>query len=235
MVASDQHLCNAEEDFSLTFPAAGYQKDVLKIPKIESGGTMLNEKNLYLAGWLCVAAALLTALIGSLGVVSGITQEKGPNLLWLEILSDTVYQFIWVYLLVMLRSLLNQKASFHGSDKHINLLIWITIAYIAFNLITYALPGMQQIRETGLFAALVPLGIIYAVFGASLLRCGDDLFGYLKPFSYLVIATGIMSASVILAIFALITEIVADVILALIFFNSAKLLQGRGSFAGEQA
>ena len=82
---------------------------------------------------------------------------------------------------------------------------------------------------------MAPLGVIYVFLGIKLLNCEDNLFGYLKPFSYLTIATGIMTAVVVLVFFGFITAIISDIILALIFFKAAKLMQTQGSISSKQA
>ncbi len=196
---------------------------------------MLNEKNLNLAGWLSVAAAALAFPLLIISFISGIIGNTNTSLLYIEALFSTGYVALYVYIFVMLKRLLNEKAAFHDVDNYITLIIWMNIAITAVSIITLPFTGAQGVIGIGILLSLIPLGVIYVVFGIKLLNCEDDLFGYLKPFSYLTIATGIMTAAVVLILLGIVTAIVSDVILALIFFKTAKLVQTQGPLVSEQA
>ncbi len=192
---------------------------------------MLDEKNLNLAGWLSIIAAGLIIPGLAISLSLEMAKEKSFALLSLEGLYNIGYGLISVYLFVMFKRLLNQKASFHEVDTYINLLIWLTIAHMALNVIALPFTEAKELLEMGMYFLLIPIGLIHVVFGAKLLKSEDNLFGYLKPLSYLTIATGIMMALIVLALFAMITCIIGNVILALVFFKSAKLIQTQGSLS----
>ncbi len=192
---------------------------------------MLNEKNLNLAGWLSVVTAVLSFPLLAISFISGMAEDKSASLLYLEALFNTGYVAIYVYIFITFKRLLNQKAGFYDVDKYITFLIWINIIITAVSIITLPFAKAQEIIGIALIILLIPFGIIYVVFGIKLLNCEDNLFGYLKPFSYLTIATGIMITVVVLMLFGMITSIISDVILALIFFKAAKLLQTQGSLS----
>jgi len=194
---------------------------------------MLDKKSLNLAGWLSIIAAGLIIPGLAISVSLEVAEEKRFALLLLEMLYNIGYGLISVYLFVMFKRLLNQKASFHEVDTYINLLIWLTIAHVALNVIVLPYPEAKKLLETATLFLLIPIGLIHVVFGAKLLKSEDNLFGYLKPLSYLTIATGMMMALIVLALFAMITCIIGDVILALVFFKSAKLIQTQGSLSPE--
>lgn len=190
---------------------------------------MLNEKNLNLAGWLSVVSAVLALPVLIISFISGILEDKSATLLYLEALLNTGYVVLYVYILIMFRRLLNEKSAFHDVDKYFTFLIWINISITVISIIALPFPEAQSIIGIGVLVLLIPFGVIYVVFGIKLLNCEDNLFGYLKPFSYMTIVTGVMIAVIVLALLGIITTMISDVILALIFFKAAKLIQTQGS------
>lgn len=184
---------------------------------------MLNEKNLILAGWLSVVLALLAFPSIIIGIISGIAEEKNPILDYLTASINIGYTIIYVYVMVIFKRLLNQKASFYDVDKYIIFSIWINILITIISIV--ALPFTQLEEITGILAVvfLIVFGVIYTVFGIKLLNCDDDLFGYLKSFSYLTIISAIMIATIILMPFGIITSTISDIVLAIIFFKASKI------------
>lgn len=196
---------------------------------------MLNEKSLNLAGWLSVVAAALYFPQIIIGLISELSADKSKTFLYLEALLNTGFIVIYVYIFVMLKRLLNEKAAFHDTDKYITFLVWTNVVITVISVIALPFPEAQEVVGAGIIYLMVPLGVIYVVFGIKLLNCEDNLFGYLKPFSYLTIATGIMTAVVVLVFFGFITAIISDIILALIFFKAANLMQTQGSISSKKA
>lgn len=196
---------------------------------------MLNEKSLNLAGWLSVVAAALYFPQIIIGLISELSADKSTTFLYLEALLNTGFIVIYVYIFVMLKRLLNEKAAFHDTDKYITFLVWTNVVITVISVIALPFPEAQEVVGAGIIYLMVPLGVIYVVFGIKLLNCEDNLFGYLKPFSYLTIATGIMTAVVVLVFFGFITAIISDIILALIFFKAANLMQTQGSISSKKA
>lgn len=196
---------------------------------------MLNEKSLNLAGWLSVVAAALYFPQIIIGLISELSADKSTTFLYLEALLNTGFIVIYVYIFVMLKRLLNEKAAFHDTDKYITFLVWTNVVITVISVIALPFPEAQEVVGAGIIYLMVPLGVIYVVFGIKLLNCEDNLFGYLKPFSYLTIATGIMTAVVVLVFFGFITAIISDIILALIFFKAANLMQNQGSISSKKA
>jgi hypothetical protein len=192
---------------------------------------MLNEKNLNLAGWLSVVAAVVTFPVLVMSFVSGMAEEKNSVFTYLEAALDIGYLVLYVYIFVMFRRLLNEKASFHDADPYITFLIWINVAITLVSVATLPFPETADMVGIGSVVLLIPFGIVYVVFGIKLLNCHDDLFGYLKPFSYLTIATGVMVALVVMVLLGMVTSIISDIILALIFFKAAKAVQVQGTLA----
>ncbi|HPE70557.1 MAG TPA: hypothetical protein P5260_15825 [Candidatus Competibacter sp.] len=195
---------------------------------------MLEEKNLKLAGWLSIVSAVLALPMLVLGFISGMVEDKSAAILYLEALFSTTHAVMYAYVFLTLKRVLNQKANFYEVDKYIIFMIWITIVITAISVITLPFKGVQEMIGVGALILLIPFGVIYVVFGIKLLNCKDNLFGYLKPFSYLAIATGMMTAVVILVLLGMLTDIISYVILAIIFFKSATLVQVQGALESEQ-
>lgn len=186
---------------------------------------MLNSKNLNLAGWFSIVSAAVTLPLVAIGMVSGLSEDETTVWSYLEIILGAAYLVLYVYIFLMLKRLLNEKAGFHGVDGLITTLIALNIVVTLLSALILPLPEKEVTISIVVLVLLVPIGILSAVFGFKLLNCPDDLFGYRKTFAYLIIATGVMLATVFLMLFSMLTSIAADVVLALIFFKSAKLME----------
>lgn len=194
---------------------------------------MLNEKNLNLAGWLSVVAAVVTFPMLVMALLSGLAEEESLVFMYLEAALDIGYLVLYVYIFVMFRRLLNERAGFHDADAYVTFLIWTNVAITLVSVVTLPFPETMDAVGIGSVVLLIPFGIVYVVFGIKLLNCDDGLFGYLKPFSYLTIATGVMVAIVVTVFLGMVTSIISDIFLALIFFKAAKAVQARGTLGPE--
>jgi hypothetical protein len=191
---------------------------------------MLNDKNLTFAGWLSIAGAVMAIPLVALGVMAGMAGDESVAMPYLQAFLSMGALIIYVYIFVMFRRLLNEKAGFHKADKYITLLIWFNVIVTVISVILIPVTEAQDVIGIAVLLLLIPLGIVYVVVGVKLLHCEDDLFGYLKPFSYLTIATGVMTAVVVLMLLGVVTSIIADVLLAVIFFKAAKQIKTQGAF-----
>jgi len=192
---------------------------------------MLDEKSLNLAGSFSIAAAVLSIPLVMVQVISESPEGQSAVFLILQSIFNAAYVAISVYVLIIFKRLLNQKANFYDVDRYIEFIIWVNIASAALHIITLPFKEAQETMGTVFLILLVLIGIIMVLFGLKLLKCADDLYGYLKTYSYLTIASGIMIAIFILALFGIIISLISDVILALIFFKSAKLYKEQGSLS----
>ncbi|MCG8379021.1 MAG: hypothetical protein MI865_06060, partial [Proteobacteria bacterium] len=114
---------------------------------------------------------------------------------------------------------LNQHANFFNVDIYITILIWMNMVVTLLSLISIFIPSTESVIGIIILVALVPMGIIQVVFGIKLLKCKADFSSKLKFYAYLNIASGVLLATVILFVFALIASIISDIILAIIFFS----------------
>lgn len=185
---------------------------------------MLNSKNLRLAGWLTVLGAIAALPLAAFGLFSGFMTDKSTLWIYLEVIFNLAYSALFVYIFVMIRRLLNEKAGFHGADRYITTIIALNVVIVVLAALTSIFPGAEVVISMAVLVMLVPAGVVTVIFGVKLLECPDDLFGYLKPFAYLTIASGVMLATIFLMLFAMLTSIATDIVLALIFFKSADLM-----------
>ena len=111
---------------------------------------MLNEKSLNLAGCLSVVAAALYFPQLIIGLISGLSVDKSTAFLYLEALFNAGFVVIYVYIFVMLKRLLNEKAAFHGADKYITFLVWTNVAITVIGVIALPLPEAQEVINTGI-------------------------------------------------------------------------------------
>jgi hypothetical protein len=186
---------------------------------------MMNGKNLRLAGWLTILSAIVTLPLVALGLLSEFTADKSTAWSYLEFIFNVAYTALFVYIFVMIRRLLNEKAGFHGADRYITTIIALNVVIALLAALASIFPEAEEVISMVVLVMVVPAGVVSVIFGVKLLKCPDDLFGYLKPFAYLTIASGVMLATVILMLFAMLTSIAADIVLALIFFKSAKFME----------
>ena len=184
---------------------------------------MLNSKNLRLAGWLTILSAIVALPLAAFGLFSGFMADKSTLWIYLEVIFNVAYTALFVYIFVMMRRLLNEKAGFHGADGYITTMIALNVVIAALAALASIFPEAEVVISVAVLVMLVPAGVVAVIFGVKLLKCPDDLFGHLKPFAYLMIVSGVMLATVILVPFSMLTSIAADVVLALIFFKSARL------------
>jgi len=175
---------------------------------------MLNENNLNLAGWMAVLNATLSL------VLILFISSTGSNLLTSSLSLTTAA--LTVYLLNILKQLLNQRANFYAGDAYISIIIWFTVAFAVLEVFSIPLSFIGSLYEALALILLIPLGIIYILWGYKLLQCESDLYGYLKPYAYLIIITGISMATVIFILLGFFTGLISDVLLALLFLRAAK-------------
>jgi hypothetical protein len=210
---------------------------------------MITKKKLNLAGWLAVIAIIYAFMqtMLSRGLADFFALSLESHLFMNSILS-VCYAGLFIYIYITLRRLLHHFANFHETDKYITAFICIIVLIQAANFIhmpspmLLALIGVPnpllylyiKITTIPLYAITpIPLVIIYTGLGLKLLNCSNNLFGYLKPFSYLTIITGVLTAiravdiylQINMHFFATLSGIVAKItfiIFSLIFFKAAK-------------
>ncbi len=183
---------------------------------------MINEKSMKLAGWLSVVAAITIIPIMLVGFLSGLNGMSNTFYNYASSILNAGYTGLFIYIYILLRRLLNDLANFHKTDAYITGFIWINIIIAVAGLVATPFPGLIGLHSIVTTVLLIPLGIIYVVFGVKLLGCSHPLFGYLKPLAYSIILSGIFTAIFFMAILAVIPIVISNIIMALIFFKACK-------------
>lgn len=176
---------------------------------------MINENNLKTAGWIALACSVLATVIFYI-LYNEYDLYSHP----LVAAMNVVYSALYIHMFIMLKKLLNQYALFHDTDLWITFLIWMNAILATANLIG----ALDSNVIVGIVSALlmIPMGILYIVFAVKILKCINNLFGYLKVFAYLNFVAGVLMATLFLAITGILVSIGATITLALIFFKAAR-------------
>jgi len=180
----------------------------------------MTRKQLNVAGRLAILSAVLTVPIAGLSFSLDARSGSGPRAL--SALLAIANTALFVYLFSTLKALLIKRHSFDETTSLISTLLVFNIAATGLDLLGAIFPPLDSVAGSLLGFAIVPLGLISIAFGIKLLRLRDSLYGMLKPFSYLYMATGLCFATIILMPLGLIGSVVSDVILGIIFFRAAE-------------
>jgi len=190
------------------------------------------EKQYQWAGWLAIAAAVLTFPLLILGFL---VQPQWPKvafpLLFVYVPVAVVQTGFALFALFWFRRLLNNRFHFHDTDALIVTIIIGSIVLSAFGLaakiVVLFVPKSAQLAVA--LATLgpvillgLPLAIVSIIFAVKLLRLQDDLSGMLRPFAYTTIAAGACFVTIILAPFGYFVDAVANVMLGMIFLRTLK-------------
>jgi hypothetical protein len=180
----------------------------------------MTKERLNIAAWLSITSAVIAIPIFVLSVFLASRSGTGQKLL--EILLQLISVGIFVFIFSSLRQLLNTRFDFYGTDTLINILIWVNIGATVLTIFTALLPSLKTPVRILDILLLIALGLIFIVFAIKLLRLPDSLFGMLKHFSYLSIASGFCFATILLIPLGLLANAVADIVLGVIFFRAAE-------------
>jgi hypothetical protein len=180
----------------------------------------MTQDRLKLAGWLSILSAVITIPIIILGFIIGLKQNIALD--FVLVLLTTLSILILIYILLTFKGLLNSYFSFYNVDTIIAMFIWANVFVTGANIVPLFLPEYKV--KIVIFSLMFMLlsGILNIMLGAKLLKLKDDLFGLLKPFSYLTIATGILSMTIVLLPLGMITDVISSILLAIIFFRATK-------------
>jgi hypothetical protein len=180
----------------------------------------MTKGQLTLAGWLSITNAIFAipsiAMSWFLDTIGGAGAKLSQAILTLVSLG------LFLYIIISLRKLLNVRFQFHQADIYISLLIWGNVVLSAFSLLALEGQGFESFMNILSIVSFVIFGILAIMFSTRLLHFPGNLYGLLKPFCYITIASGICFITVLLAPVGVIVGAVADVILGIIFFRAAE-------------
>jgi hypothetical protein len=122
------------------------------------------------------------------------------------------------YATYCLRSFLQERYGYHGVDTLIVLLVGggIILAIVLIASEYFEPHGMALVAR---IVIGISLGIVSMIFGYRFLAVDGDIGGFKKPFAYCHILAPLSFMSVILAPVGLLLLLVANTLLALIFFS----------------
>lgn len=184
-----------------------------------------NDRRYLIAGWLAMASAVL--IVPELGIKL-LLEHISPSLTALSAPISMINLVIGIFLLNMLRLLLNERFAFFKADLIITLMICFNVASFLLEMVDISLQMAGKGSSTGGTLAIIAVILIYPFFilnivlGAVLLKMEDDLFGLLKPFAYLTLASGICGVTLILVPLGLLTAIGALVVEGVIFLRAKE-------------
>lgn len=180
----------------------------------------MTKEKLNFTGWLSIANAIFA--IPSVAMYLFLGTVEGPGAKLAQAILTLVSVGLLVYILTSLRKLLNSRFQFHNVDLYISLLIWVNIALSILSLLALESSIFEWVMNIFSTMALIVQGIILIMFATRLLRLPENLYGLLKPYSYITIVSGIFAITIILFWAAMIAGAVADAILGIIFFRAAE-------------
>ena len=183
-----------------------------------------------LAGWLAIAAAVLTLPMFGLGLFVDIigkrAPEVAPTILIPYIAVALAHTVFSLYAFLRFRTLLNRRHDFHDVDSLVTAIVAgvILISLVGIParvLATFDLVPLAAILVFLGFMviAAVTLGVLSIIFAVRLLRLESDLNGMLKPYAYITIAAAICFTLFITAPLGMIIDAVGNVILGRIFLK----------------
>jgi hypothetical protein len=191
----------------------------------------MTERQYSLAGWLALAAAVLTIPMLAAGIATDVIARKAPELAPLVLLAyislAVLQTFCGLYALWRFRTLLNERYDFHRVDALVTVIvvgvIVLMLLAITSRVAFLAMGGEARfalIAIAAIASVSIPLAIVSIIFGARLLTLGSDLGGYLKPLAILTIAAGVCFATFVLAPVGLVIDAAGNVVLGLIFLRT---------------
>jgi hypothetical protein len=183
-------------------------------------GQEMDQGQMRLAGWLSIINAVLTIPLAVISFALG--TRSGQESQVISVILTVASAFLFTYIMSSLKSLLGQCYRFHETDGLITALIVLNVVLAVVSILGEIIAPLKTTIAWLLVISIVPLGVIFIVFAIKLLRLQDNLYGMLKPFSYLSIATGVCFATIVLLPLGLLTSIVTDILLGMIFFRVAE-------------
>ena len=192
----------------------------------------MTEKSYMVAGWLAIALAVFLPLLFAFGVAESMVGkhmiEIGDSDLGLEDLATVLLAAIIVFVLLMLRKLLNERYNYDKTNRIITAtIIW----YIVFTLGSFVLklfddttwpaPDMRSLTALIIFwiISMTSAGVIEIFLGLRLLQIKERKNELIKVFAYVTLIMGVLELTVVLSPLALILMPVWCVTAAMVFFR----------------
>jgi hypothetical protein len=197
---------------------------------VASEHSTVNDGEYNVAGWLAIAAAVLTLPMFGFGLAMDIASHRVPKVALLLLVPYAIVSLaqmgFGLFAFARFRNFLNKRHGFHEVDALILTIIIgvIVIFFIAFPARVLTVLGVLEgpfvlIPIIAIAVVGISLGILGIIFAIRLMRLQSDLNGYLKPYAWITIAAGICFATFILSPVGMLLDAVGNVLLGMIFLK----------------
>lgn len=129
---------------------------------------------------------------------------------------------IAVFLMVSLRKYVLIKKGFDSIKKPILFLIIGYLISFVLSTVNMIFPSGEKMAALIAVVSLIILGLLQVHLGIRLFHLDHSLNGFRKPYSILLIVTGLLTASIALSPIAMFSSAVSDIMLGTIFLQAAK-------------
>jgi hypothetical protein len=189
-------------------------------------GEMMTHQRLKVASLFAFTSALLQIIISF--VSTGFMQEASVALRIVTVVPTVTSLVLFVYIWITLKALLGSRYGFHDVDRLILALVILKAVFVASIGLLIFYPSLLNPAASDftvpimliMLPACVLFGIVLITFGIKLRRLKGDLFGMLKPISNLSIATGVCFAIVLLIPIGILTSVLSDIFLGIVFYKT---------------
>jgi hypothetical protein len=198
-------------------------------------GDQMTERSEYtVAGWLAIAAAIITVPMLVVGIALEIVARVSPAVVPLfmviytvVVLSHTVFT---VYAFLRFRTMLNSRHQFHDVDALVTAIV-VGVVLLTLFMIPAKFLGLIYSQDHVAIAIVliavmvcfaITMSVLSIVFAVRLLRLESNLNGLLKPYVWITIAAAACFAMFITAPLGLILDAAGNIILGLILLKPAS-------------
>lgn len=172
----------------------------------------LKAENLSAAGWMSLVSAGVIVLF-----ITMVVQQHDIFATALK----SVMAGLSIYVLMVLKKLLNQHANFTATNWHINFLILVNLGFCVLYAFATPLESINEFSKWVGLILLIPIGIVRILFGVKLYQCEQEYYGYFHSYAFLNVIVGLGMVTVIAAIIALVVTIAVDIFLGLMLLNAS--------------
>ncbi len=181
---------------------------------------MITKEKLNLAGWISITSSLFT--VPAVAMSFYLESTEGADSRMIQAVLILVSLGLFIYILLSLKQLLNVRFRFHDVDIYISYLLWGNLSLSLFLFLALANQEFESAVSILSVLAYIFFGILSVLFAKKLLRLPYSLYGLLKPYCYITLASGVCFITVILIPVGILTGAVTDFILGIIFFRAAE-------------
>ena len=198
----------------------------------------MNENKYALAGWLAITQAVVFPVAFIIGIVQAVIAAQkfgysGP-VFGLADLIFTGLTVVQVYLLIMFRRLLNERYDFHEIDILIMVAVWWNIVFQLAGLgLKFALIMVWPVPKVALLivyvsfmtAAMISAGIVNIMIGVRLLKIKELVTDMVRILSYVILASGISQATILLSFVSLLLLPVHAIVMGIMFLKEKEQVE----------